>query len=90
MALVMMPPRSPPGLGDSDFDCTRGSCHFSLEGLLCGGGWRFKPKRKQMPPEGASVGSQGPVGQWPPLPALGSEQVPEPQVLHCLPSGLPG
>lgn len=41
-----------------------------------------------MPPEGASVGSQGPEGQWLSLPACGSEQVPELLGLHCWPLGL--
>lgn len=86
-----VPPRSPQALG------TLTRLHPQLLPFLIGrdssvgeGGDPNQKEEKQMPPEGASAGSQGPVGQWPPLPAWGSEQVPEPLVLHCLPLGLPG
>lgn len=76
------------GPGDSNSIAPAAPAIFHWKGLLYGGGWRSKPKkRKQMPPEGASAGSQGPVGQWPSPLAYSSEQVPELLLLHCLPFG---
>lgn len=70
--------------GDSGSNCTCSSCHFYWKGLLCGGGWRSKPKRrKQMPPEGASAGSQGPVA----IPLSELWAGPELLLLHCMPLG---
>lgn len=70
-----VPPRSPQVLGTLAPIAPAAPAISHWKGLLCGGGWRSKPKRrKQMPPEGASAGSQGPVGQWQSL-CLSSEPV---------------